>query len=37
MLNFVSRPSESPNLGMVLGTLDIEGNSHLAANQLHFM
>lgn len=36
MMNFVNLPSESPNLGVVLGTLDTKGNSHLAANQPYF-
>ena len=36
MMNFVNLPSESPNLGVVLGALDTKGNSHLAANQPYF-
>lgn len=36
MMNFVNLPSESLNLGVILGTLDTKGNSHLAANQPYF-
>jgi len=37
MLKFVSLPSESPNLGLVLRTHDKKRNSQLTANQLPFM